>query len=192
MKSEAEIRARLRGLLVQELDRRVQDATRRLPRRCRFHHQQALDVRRLVDGEPNESFNQTRRSLPVLGLCGHGVEDPTEWSGTICEDPIDAQRCPLFEAKQSKDDLRQEFERQLQTPEWVQENLPEVAGLCWALGVVQTPALPWWRRFWFRILRIRVEPVLSAGAAAAQMLGEGEGQELLRDLYQETPHVDDP
>ncbi len=192
MKSGSEIRARLRGLLVQELDRRVEDATKRLPQRCRFHHQQPLDVRRLVEGEPNETFNRTGKSLPVLGICGHGMEDPTEWSGTICEDPIDAQRCPLFEARQDKDAIRKEFESQLQTPEWVQENLPEVAGLCWVLDAVQVLPLPWWKRLWFRLLTIRVEPVLSAGAAATQMLGEGEGQELLRDLYKETSHVDDP
>lgn len=188
MKSETEIRERLSGLLMRELHRRITEAGRRLPHRCKFNHRQPLDGRRTVDGEPNPNFNRVTngKALPVIGLCGYGLEDVTTWSGNICEDPIDAQRCPLFVPRQTKEAIRQEFEQQLATG-WLEENMPEVASLCWALGQVNVRRLPWWHRIVFKFLRVRVEPILTADQAVIRMLGTGDpdSKELLRNLYEE-------
>lgn len=167
MKTDTEIRERVRGLLVQELDRRVDEAHRRLPRRCTFNHRQVLDTRKAVDGEPNENFNRlaSLRHLPMvptIGLCMYGAEDPEQWNGAICEDPIDAQKCPLFVPRQTKKQLLEEFQEQLATEGWVQENMPDVAVLLWALDAAEATwvRLPWWTYLWYRfILRIQIEPV---------------------------------
>lgn len=118
-----------------------------------------MDVRKKVDGEVNENYN--RIALLVvqqsLGLCTLGMENPEQWNGTICEDPIDAQRCPYFTSKITKDDLRREFDIQVHDPLWLESNLPEVHGLVWAL--TRSVDLPWWKRVWFWLLRIRTEPM---------------------------------
>lgn len=197
MKTEAEIRERLRGLLMQELHHRVAAAGRRLPQRCKFHHSQHLDGRKTVGGEPNANFNRVtnERHLPVIGLCGFGVSDPTTWLGNICEDAIDAQRCPMFEPIHTKSAILEEFELQLLTPGWAEVAMPEVAGLCWALDDVTAGRLPWWKRLMLWALRIRVEPVLTPSQAVVRMLGSGssDSSELLHSLYDEAPsNVVDP
>lgn len=168
MKTPDEIRQRIRGMLVQELDRRVALAQRRLPHLCTFNIRHALDTRKVANGEDNELYNRvtSARHLPVsqaLGTCGYGLENPEEWSGTICEDPIDAQRCPLFVPKSSKDALLTEFQEQLATQGWLEEHMPEVAALLWALDDTETTfvKVPWWKALWHQwVLRIRIEPVV--------------------------------
>jgi len=88
-------------------------------------------------------------------------ENPEEWQGTICEDPIDAKRCPFFTALQTKESLFREFVSQTSNPEWLELNMPGVHELLWAAGISQTLAIPWWKRvlLWFK--RIRIEPVIT-------------------------------
>lgn len=168
MRTAEEIEDRIRGLLVEELDRRVAIATKRLPHLCTHNHRHALDTRKTIEDVPNENYNRItregRRGLPVLqsmGLCMLGAEDVENWFGTICEDPIDAQRCPVFHAKASKDDLWAEFSTQVRDDAWLQEHMPEVHVLHWVLNSVEPIVqVPWWKRLWFRLLRIRVtEPL---------------------------------
>lgn len=168
MKDESEIRARVRALLVQELDRRVEEATRRLPHLCQHNHRQALDTRKNVEGEANGTYNRVSpngKSLPTIGLCMLGAEDPETWGGTICEDPIDAQRCPYFVSRQTKEEILHGFYQDLTTLGWVPEHMPELAGLFWVLDEGYQIQLPWWKRLWFRLLRIRVEPIVKPVAA---------------------------
>lgn len=161
MRSEEEVQDRIRYLLTQELDRRVADAQARLPHKCRHNYRHPLDVRRNVMGEPNDQYNRITdaRHLPMLGLCMLGAEDPTEWQGNICEDPIDAQRCPFFNPIDTKESLSLEFQQQIKDLDWLTANMPEVAGLLWALGSTVLPQLPWWKLLWFRFLRIRPDPL---------------------------------
>jgi hypothetical protein len=101
----------------------------------------------------------------------YGSENPEQWSGTICEDPIDAQRCPLFTPKLGREEVIREFKEQLGSPEWVQKNLPDVDSLRWVLAGAPLPdptlppeeivgaSLPWWQRllsrfFGFRLVRV--------------------------------------
>jgi hypothetical protein len=164
MKTETDIRDRLRVLVGEELDRRVAQAAERLPRRCVHNHRHPLDQRKQVNGEPNDTYNRitSTRGLPVLqtiGLCMLGSEDPETWGGTICEEPLDAKRCPVFTPLKGKAELMQEFEEQLRDAEWVQANLPEVHALLWVLEEVQVPSVPWWKRLLFRFKIIKLEPV---------------------------------
>jgi len=164
MKTKDDIQQKLLALILHEFDRRVELAHRRLPNRCGHNHRQELDPRKSVGDEPNPSYNRVDRvRLPVIneiGLCMLGSENPEEWPGDICEDPIDAERCPYFNPTQTKEELMSEFIEQLRDTDWVAENLPDVMALLWVIDDV--PAnyhLPWWKRVGFWFLRIRVEPV---------------------------------
>jgi hypothetical protein len=161
MRIEGEVQDRIRYLLTQELDRRVTEACARLPHKCKNNHRQSLDVRKKVGGETNEQYNQVvGRHLPVIGLCMLGASDPTQWNGTICEDPIDAQRCPDFDPTDTRVSVRNSFDLQLTDLGWVAENLPGVYELLWALGSNAMPKLPWWKEVWFWFVRIRPDPIL--------------------------------
>lgn len=134
MKSPTDIRARISRLLVRELRRRLAEAEERLPTRCHFNYRHPLDPRKMVDGEPNPKYNQILPTNQTIGLCMYGAEKPDEWPGNICEDPVDAQRCPYFQAKRTKQEVWVELRGQLQEPLWAEKNLPEVAALAWTLN----------------------------------------------------------
>jgi hypothetical protein len=164
MKTKSEIESRIRELIVKELDRRVAEASERLPTRCVHNHRHTLDTRKQVGGEPNEGYNRItdNKGLPVIqtiGLCMLGSENPEEWLGTICEEPIDAKKCPVFNPLKGKDSILPELAEDLKNPGWVQENLPEVSSLLWVIGLIGLE-LPWWKRVWFWFRRIELEPVV--------------------------------
>lgn len=160
MRSERDVQDRIRYLLSLELDRRVAAASARLPASCRHHYQHFLDTRKEVADQRNERYNRVaEEGVPGIGLCMLGAADPMSWAGTICEDPIDARRCPYFTSRVTKEAVEQEFETQLHDLEWVSANLPEVYGLLWALGSTMAPRLPWWKVLWFRFLQIRPDPI---------------------------------
>jgi len=173
VKTAAEIRDRIRFLLCRELDRRVDEASQRLPWRCKFNHAHQLDARKQDHGERNWDYNRiTSKRAQTMGLCMYGAEDAEQWPGDICEDEIDAKRCPWFEPIQTKEELLTEFVGQLQTEGWVEDNLPDVAQLLWALEAgggteVGLLVIPWWKRVWYWFLRIRVEPVVQVESPLA-------------------------
>ncbi len=74
MRSKSEVQQRVRALLVQELDRRAELASKRLPRLCVHNHKHSLDDRKKVDGEPNEMFNRI----------GYDNGDPAQRSRAGC------------------------------------------------------------------------------------------------------------
>jgi len=162
MRSEAEIQDRIRFLLTEELDRRILTAGARLPCNCKHNHRQGLDTRKEIAGEPNENYNRNSSpDAPFIGLCMLNSTSPTEWKGDICEEPIDAQRCPYFDLNVTRESISEEFHRQIKDLDWVAKNMPAVEALLWALGSEVVPSLPWWKRLWFRFLRIRPDPLVA-------------------------------
>lgn len=149
MRTNDEIQGRIKQILTRELDQRLTAAGAVLPVNCKHNLRHSLDVRPHVTGEPNPQYNQVgKRQLPTIGLCMFGAEDPTSWPGDICEDPIDAQTCSVFDSKFTRQRVQEEFQHQLKIPEWVKTNLPEVSGLLWVLGsdTATPPTMPWWSR----------------------------------------------
>lgn len=163
MKTQKEIEDRLRGLLCQELDRRVQEAMSRLPHRCSHNYRHPLDHRKTVEGEPNPAYNRISdgKGLPVaqtMGLCMLDSLSKDDWKGDICEDPIDAQRCPYFNPVDTVPQVYEGLLRDLER----RDLSPDVRALFWVLGESRKPSLPWWKRLWFRyILRVSYEPLQS-------------------------------
>jgi len=112
----------------------------------------------------------------------YGAEDPEKWPGDICEDEIDAKRCSWFEPVQTKDELLKDFSDQLYQEGWVEDNMPDVAQLLWVLGTssageVQLLVVPWWKRLWYRFLRIRVEPVVKVESPLALLQAAVKGDD---------------
>ena len=109
-----EIEDRIRGLFFEELRLRGAEAEKRLPARCIYNKQNPLDSRSLHEGEPNDYHNRITTepwtaSTRTIGLCMYGSKDIETWPGNLCEDAIDAQRCPLFTPLQSKAEILAEF-----------------------------------------------------------------------------------
>jgi len=171
MRAESEIQDRIRFLLTKELDHQVSEACVRLPCNCKHYHKQPLDSRKEivnVVGEivPNENYNRVSASASsIIGLCMLGAETPEEWKGTICEDPIDAQRCLSFELVSTQESVGREFYLQLKNLDWVAINLPEIYGLLWALGTKSMPKLPWWKALWFKFVQIRPDPLVKISSS---------------------------
>ena len=161
MKTREVIEERLRAILVDELNRRVVEAKRKRPHLCQHNYRHPLDDRKMVEGEVILAYNRIT-SVPwepvshTLGLCMYGKENPEAWGGDICEDDIDAQRCPLFKPLKTKENILEEFVDQLATPGWLDEHMPGAAELVWVLE--DAPKIPWWKLFWYKwVLRVRLE-----------------------------------
>jgi hypothetical protein len=160
LKDETEITGRIREHVAFELERRLGEANKRLPTRCIHNHRQPLDTRSVVEGEPNQDYNTVSRDgSRTIGLCMLGSEDAESWAGNICEDPIDAQRCPYFEAAKDKAAIMAEYEADLSNIEWVNANMPELAALLWVLDANAAPRYSAWRRFRYHFWKIQLEPV---------------------------------
>jgi hypothetical protein len=163
MRAASEIEERLRVIVVEELRQRLDREI--LPHLCVHNRRQPLDHRRSIYGEPNEGYNRISAgieggvSLPVLqtiGLCMLGAENPETWSGTICEEPLDAQRCPYFVYKQARADVYREFLTNLRDPVWVEGHLPAAHALLWVMSapLKVEPRPSGWRRAWWKIRKI--------------------------------------
>lgn len=165
MKTRRQIQNRVTEIISQEWSFRLAKAESRIPCNCRYNHRQPLDVRKKIEGTPNPNYNRItqskRRTLHVdqtLGLCMRGSESVESWSGDICEDPIDAQRCSIFIPIESKDSVAVSLKRDLGDPDWISENIPELYTLLWVLDVLKPLTIPWWLRllYWFK--RFKQEP----------------------------------
>ena len=188
MKTRSDIEDRIRYLLAEALEARVKEASERLPHRCRHNHQHPLDTRRQVHGESNEVYNRITvragdATTQTIGLCMLGSEHPDEWPGDICEDPIDAQRCPYFDPLLNKETVWREFSNTLRDPDALRGQFPEIYGLIWSLepseGWLTPGMVPWWKRLWFRLHRLRVEPIRLTDDNYVRLLqapGEGTGK----------------
>ena len=157
MRTEEEILARVRYLVHSEFNRRLDLLETRLPHRCVHNYQHPIDTRKLVEGERNQNYN--RIGLPVLqqgiGLCRLGSDNPEEWGGTICDEPIDAKKCNIFTPLVSKQDLLKEFYTGLLDETWVSKNLPDVHVLFWVVGP-RPLYVSWWKRVlvYFKVIKL--------------------------------------
>jgi hypothetical protein len=164
MRTKSEVEARIRELVCLELDRRVAEASERLPTRCIYNYRHSLDTRKQIEGEENPEYNRItdKVDLPVvqtIGLCLLNCNDPENWEGTICEDPIDAKKCSDFKPAKIRSDILPDLARDLKDVDWVRTNQSELFVLLWVLMAVQELSVPWWKRVLFFFRRVRLEPV---------------------------------
>lgn len=144
MKDQTQIEERLRRLVLEALGAHMARFDVKLPTKCRHNHRQPLDHRKTVYGDSNPSYNRitsakdvSGKGLPVaqtIGLCMYGAENPDDWRGDICEDPIDAQRCNIYNPLVSKKVLYDAFVKGVRSEEWLGTHYPGILSLVWVLG----------------------------------------------------------
>lgn len=161
MRARVEIESQVRTLLVAELRRRLN--REKLPHLCTHNYRHPLDHRRAVYGETNDTYNRISAgseggiSLPVvqsIGLCMFGSESAETWPGNICEEPLDAQRCPLFQYRVTRAEVYAAFVSDLANPSWVETSLPAVSALLWVLGSTLAVRTSRFARLWAWASRI--------------------------------------
>jgi len=160
VRDEEEIRIRVQTLVQDELTRRTEAALERIPCHCVHNYRHPLDARKRSNGDLNPQYNRivTERGLPVvqeIGLCMLNAETPSEWEGTICDEPIDAKRCPVFSPIMSQQDVLQGLKAQTLDPQWVKDNVPEAHSLLWVLEEIHLPRVPWWKTLLAKLRGLR-------------------------------------
>jgi hypothetical protein len=163
MRSESEVRERLQELITGELNQRLDLLGKRLPSLCTHNYLHTLDLRKKVGVEatPNPRFNtitEGENSNQHIGLCLLGSDDPETWSGTICEDPVDAKRCPYFSSSHTKASILASLEKDLADEDWLDAHLPEARALMWILGGYDFK-ISWWKRLLISLKIVKLEPV---------------------------------
>lgn len=139
MKDQTQIEERLRRLVLEALSAHMAHFDVKLPTKCRHNHRQPLDHRKTVYGDSNPSYNRitSGKGLPVaqtIGLCMYGAENPDDWKGNICEEPVDAQLCNIYNPVVSKKVLYDTFVKGVQSEEWLGKHYPGILSLVWVLG----------------------------------------------------------
>lgn len=69
-----------------------------------------------------------------VGLCLLGSSNPEEWKGTICDEDVQAQSCPFFKNKFSKDVMLRSFYEELEDETVVSAEYKDIAALQWVIG----------------------------------------------------------
>jgi hypothetical protein len=165
MRSQPEIKDRIRSLMTRKADALVLKYQEPLPHKCTHNYRHPLDTRKKVYGESNDHYNRLsvlndEAPAQTIGLCMLGSDDPKEWAGAICEEPIDARRCPYFTQKQTKQEFLTNMEASFSDLAWLEQNAPEMFELLWVVDAAPIP-LPWWKRLWLRLRKqkpLELEP----------------------------------
>jgi hypothetical protein len=153
VKTENEIRKLAEDLLRRDLSDRLAQSSRVLPCNCKYNHKHPLDTRKKVLGCGNSKYNTMDDLTRTIGLCMYGAEDPETWPGTICEDDVDAQRCPTFSPLKPSQEVTQEFKSLVQDLDWLEVNIPKVWALYWTIEQrtpisIPSPPAGVWQRTW--------------------------------------------
>jgi|AntDeeMinimDraft_6_1070357.scaffolds.fasta_scaffold15250_2 hypothetical protein len=135
MKDEAEIRKKYKELRYRHLKRHLKSHLSSSPSNC---------VHNLECETPEGPAR----------LCMLGAEDPENWPGNICDTLETAQKCPFFQSKHEKAELKEEFEQDMSDAKTVYHDYRDLAMLLWALEEEpkdQEVHLSWWKRLrlWF-------------------------------------------
>jgi hypothetical protein len=135
MKDEDEIKKKLEEVKYQYFKREYQEKFSCKPENCihNYRHEE--------DGEE-------------IGLCMLGAENPEEWPGNVCDDVSTAKSCPFFEVRHQEDELREEFEEEIQDVSVLASDYKDIAALRWVLnGEVDSHFTVWSkiRLFFFRL-----------------------------------------
>jgi len=181
VKSEEEVRRRLRKLRGRYARQFLRQSQDRLHRNC-VHNYEHLpldaplpggdeagpmrirggeEVEGLVVPDRRVRFGRTV-SLVVLQdpspvrLCMYGSEDPASWAGEVCDRDEKAASCPWFSPAVPKEEALAAFDALLEDDGYVYENYRDLAALQWVLGdrVHRHPPGLWERLLdWMALLR---------------------------------------
>jgi len=128
MKSEDEVRQKYAQLLGRNLEKNFQKRLGRKPHNCVHNHVQS-------------SLANINNKIEVqhTGLCMLNSDQPDAWEGRICETSADARFCPFFTAKETKQEVYDDFMSKVTDPEFIQHELRDLYILQWVLGEQEVP-----------------------------------------------------
>ena len=121
MRSERDIKRKIKDLRYRSLQKIFKKKLSKRPENCKYNFRQ-----RLKEGET------IGLCMPVEVLKNANIQDE-EWQGTICDSSEDAENCPRFELAQTKKELMQEFDAELNDFEIRNEKHKAIHVLLWVL-----------------------------------------------------------
>lgn len=74
-----------------------------------------------------------------------GADDPENWPGNVCDTVKNAETCPFFKSIQDKEQIQDEFRRELQDEDVLFRKYRDIAMLTWVLEE-KSPDLSWWQK----------------------------------------------
>lgn len=97
--------------------------------------QSAETVSTAVELSPrqNRTLVVIQEDRPIR-LCMYGADDASRWPGNVCDSDDVARSCPMFKARLSVGEAKDEFAHLIEDDEYVFNNYRDVATLQWVLG----------------------------------------------------------
>ena len=141
MRTEGQIRHKLKQVLYRHLQRRLRENFKRAPENCYYNGA----PKPLGEGAvPLEGYGPTIPTdiqpyrVCLYALSPEGQMTAREWPGACCDlrlDPEQPHRCPYFKGRLTKEEVRAEFVEFLSRPRGeVAAEFPDVVALLWVLG----------------------------------------------------------
>lgn len=178
MKHEDDVILEIRAEVLRLWEDRVKASTERIPHNCTHNHRQPLDLDSHIEGELNPGYNRIQREepgdgkvhlrmIPEIGICLYKADSVSDWAGTICDEPVDAARCPYFTPTETTETLWSKFLEDISNPLWVGKEAPRLSALLWVIDKSPKFALtsylpPWWvRAVWRRLFQVKTPPAQS-------------------------------
>lgn len=183
MKSESDVRKRLRKLRSALLKRSLSDTQSRRFGNCVFNHRHVpTGVRKKDEDGPDPETSYPRPLRPVhrdapdtrflvvlqddaVHLCMFGSEKPDLWPGDTCESDDIARRCKMFRPTISAEEVTSSVTALLADDSYVFEHHKDIAALQWVLDErVHAYPLSFWERvsLRFRLALFKPEPVINS------------------------------
>ena len=165
MKTRSDIENRLKSLRVKYAKRYVKKSQERLHTNCSYNMVHAPRTAYKSDKTVDLPMVPKRQVTLVVvqpdapvRLCMYGCEDPSTWSGNVCDDDSVSRSCPMFKPLQSLQSARAEYMEKLSDDEWVFDNHKDMVALQWALSdrlhkmqlSVLERLILWFQVFFFR------------------------------------------
>jgi hypothetical protein len=129
MKDEELVRRKLSEIEYQYFLREYRHYFEVLPQNCVHNHKHTPEI---VEQDETD-LSPTVKEGDDIRLCMLGSDNPEEWPGNICQDPLTAKRCPFFENKHNHQDALREYKERIADPKVLAHEYKDIAALKWTL-----------------------------------------------------------
>jgi hypothetical protein len=139
MKTKEDIQKRLEKLRLRYLRQYVSKANLKSHENCVYNLNQApLNYKPEVPLELSLAPRVSTTLLVIqpespIRLCMYGSENPSTWSGDICNDDIKSSSCPYFKPITEESSVVDSFNDLLKDDEFVANNYKDIAALQWVI-----------------------------------------------------------
>lgn len=141
MKSEKDVRRRLKKLRMSLLRKVLRESQERRHSNCVYNYQHKGSHLAISESDPIRMASPSKSSSlaiiqndPIIHLCLYGSENPAEWEGLVCDNDDIAKRCKWFKPKVSANEAMRSVVLNLADDHYVFDNHKDIAALQWVLG----------------------------------------------------------